>query len=66
MDLLTALLLANFAFTAGAYAWTWTLYLLLSKQVNNHLKTEITDLKWQLHKYDICSDSCSICMTGVK
>lgn len=61
MDLLTALLLGNFVFTAGAYAWVWTVYLLLSKQINNHLRTELNDLKAQLHKYDICQDDCSLC-----
>lgn len=41
MDLLTTLVLGNFVFTAGAYAWAWQLHRL----VTNHQRHEIDELK---------------------
>ena len=66
MDLLTALLLGNFVFTASSFAWSWKLYCLLNVQVNNHLKTEIARLNKQLHVNDLCDGACQLCTDEVK
>lgn len=64
MDLLTTLVLANFAFTAGAYIFTWKVYLLAA----NHRKTEIQALEKRVaHLEGRCLNDCSICAEiGVK
>ena len=53
MDLLTLLVLANFAFTAGSYAFTWQVYRLLS----NHERSRV-----KAHMNEQCGDDCYYCM----
>lgn len=56
MDLIATLLLGNFAFTAGAYAFVWTVYNRLSDKINNHMEHELELLR--SHLRGDCSDSC--------
>lgn len=64
MDLLTLLTLGNFAFTAGAYGFTWQVY----KLVNNHRVAEIKALEKRVaHLEGRCLKDCPSCdEIGVK
>ena len=52
MDLLTTLILGGYAFTAGSYVFTWTIYRL----VDNHRRSAL-----KKHLNDVCEDDCYYC-----
>ena len=52
MDLLTVLVLGSYAFTAGAYVFTWKIY----ENLSNHYRGELKS-----HLDDTCSNDCYYC-----
>ena len=62
MELLITLLLANFAFSAGAYIFTWRVYEVLHELIDNHMETRMKELESEVaHLRGRCGEDCKFC-----